>query len=96
MLEYYKEILNYVSKLVGDKESAKDIAQETFVRVMELDSNKQINRSFLYKTARNIVIDELRKNKKFSHVEFLEETFSIPKYEQPDEIVIEDNQYKNL
>ncbi|UXC29247.1 hypothetical protein N3114_11410 [Aliarcobacter butzleri] len=33
MLEYYKEILNYVSKLVGDKESAKDIAQETFVRV---------------------------------------------------------------
>ena len=96
MLEYYKEILNYVSKLVGDKESAKDIAQETFVRVMELDSNKQINCSFLYKTARNIVIDELRKNKKFSHVEFLEETFSIPKYEQPDEIVIEDNQYKNL
>ena len=26
----------------------------------------------------------------------MEETYSIPKYEQPDEIVIEDNQYKNL
>lgn len=96
MLEYYNEILNYVSKLVGDKEFAKDVAQETFTRVMELEPGKEINRSFLYKTSRNIVIDELRKKRKFSQVEFIEEVFSIPQDEQPDEIVIEDNQYQNL
>lgn len=96
MLEYYKEIVHYVFKLIGDKESAKDIAQETYVKVIELNPNKEINRSFLYKVAKNLVIDESRKNKKISNIEFQEEIFSIPKDEQPDEIAIEINQYENL
>lgn len=96
MLEYYKEIVHYVFKLIGDKESAKDITQETYVKVIELNPNKEINRSFLYKVAKNIVIDESRKNKKISNIEYQEEIFSIPKDEQPDEIAIKTNQYENL
>lgn len=96
MLEYYKEILNYVSKLVGDKESAKDIAQETFARIIELDSDKEINRSFIYKTAKNIVIDQSRKNKLIFQLEFVEDIFSIPQDEEPENIVIETNSYDNL
>lgn len=96
MLEYYKEIVHYVFKLIGDKESAKDITQETYVKVIELNPNKEINRSFLYKVAKNIVIDESRKNKKISNIEYQEEIFSISKDEQPDEIAIKTNQYENL
>ena len=96
MLVYYKDIFNFVTKLVGDKESAKDITQEAYAKCIELDSNKEINRSFLYKVAKNIVIDESRKNKKISQIEFQEEIYSIPKDEQPDEIVLETNQYENL
>ena len=96
MLVYYKDIFNFVTKLVGDKETAKDITQEAYAKCIELDSNKEINRSFLYKVAKNIVIDESRKNKKISQIEFQEEIYSIPKYEQPDEIVLETNQYENL
>ncbi|QKF68336.1 sigma factor, ECF family [Arcobacter venerupis] len=96
MLVYYKDIFNFVTKLVGDKETAKDITQEAYAKCIELDSNKEINRSFLYKVAKNIVIDESRKNKKISQIEFQEEIYSIPKDEQPDEIVLETNQYENL
>ncbi len=96
MLVYYKDIFNFVTKLVGDKEVAKDITQEAYAKCIELDSNKEINRSFLYKVAKNIVIDESRKNKKISQIEFQEEIYSIPKDEQPDEIVLETNQYENL
>mgnify|MGYP003588966001 CR=1 FL=1 len=96
MLVYYKDIFNFVTKLVGDKESAKDITQEAYAKCIELDSNKEINRSFLYKVAKNIVIDESRKNKRISQIEFHEEIYSIPKDEQPDEIVLETNQYENL
>lgn len=96
MLVYYKDIFNFVTKLVGDKETAKDITQEAYAKCIELDSNKEINRSFLYKVAKNIVIDESRKNKKISQIEFQEEIYSIPRNEQPDEIVLETNQYENL
>lgn len=96
MLVYYKDIFNFVTKLVGDKETAKDITQEAYAKCIELDSNKEINRSFLYKVAKNIVIDESRKNKKISQIEFQEEIYSIPKNEQPDEIVLETNEYENL
>lgn len=96
MLVYYKDIFNFVTKLVGDKKTAKDITQEAYAKCIELDSNKEINRSFLYKVAKNIVIDESRKNKKISQIEFQEEIYSIPKDEQPDEIVLETNQYENL
>lgn len=96
MLVYYKDIFNFVTKLVGDKETAKDITQEAYAKCIELDSNKEINRSFLYKVAKNIVIDESRKNKKISQIEFQEEIYFIPKDEQPDEIVLETNQYENL
>ena len=44
MLVYYKDIFNFVTKLVGDKESAKDITQEAYAKCIELDSNKEINR----------------------------------------------------
>lgn len=96
MLVYYKDIFNFVTKLVGDKETAKDITQEAYAKCIELDSNKEINRSFLYKVAKNIVIDESRKNKKISQIEFQEEIYSIPRNEQRDEIVLETNQYENL
>lgn len=96
MLSYYKEIIYYVFKLVGDKESAKDITQETYAKVIELDPNQEINRSFLYKVARNLVIDESRKSKKITHLEYEEEIYCIPKDEQPDEVVLQTNQYENL
>ncbi|RBQ28849.1 RNA polymerase sigma factor [Aliarcobacter vitoriensis] len=96
MTKYYKEILNYVSKLTGDAEKAKDVTQETYLRAISAEQEKDINRSFLYKTAKNIVIDYIRKRNKDNHVEFIEEIITSPKDEQPEEVVLSDNHYENI
>ena len=63
MINYYKEIFLYVKKTVLDKNVAEDITQEAFVRVIKNTSNKKIEneRAFLYRVAKNIIIDQFRK-----------------------------------
>lgn len=98
MLKYYNELIYYVQKMVGDKERAVDIIQETYTKTLE--KSKQVNikneRAFLYRVAKNIVIDESRKQKHVSYLEYEDDSYSSPKSEQPDELVLEDNHYKNL
>ena len=38
MLKYYKELVFFVQKLVGDKELAMDITQETYSKTLEKSS----------------------------------------------------------
>ncbi len=54
---------------VSDRELARDLLQETFVKVwMYVSKGKKIDnmRAFLYKTLNNLVIDEYRKKKNLS------------------------------
>lgn len=56
-------------KLGGDRELARDIAQETFLRTWEyLTLGKEVKmiRALLYKVARNLIIDHFRKKKAVS------------------------------
>ena len=91
MLHYYKELQNFVQKMVRDKEYATEVVQETYTKALEIDSKTTINnqRAFLYKIAKNIVIDEARKNKNVQKVVFEEEEHFIPKEEQPEEKVFD-------
>lgn len=91
MLRYYKELVYYVQKLIGDKEQAKEIIQETYVKTIEKSKEISIEneRAFLYKVARNIVIDQSRKDKNKEFVEYEEEEHFCSINEQPDEIVLE-------
>lgn len=91
MIKHYKNLLYYIQRMVGDKEQAIDIIQETYVKALEKANNIEIKneKAFLYKIARNIVIDQARKNQIREIVTYEEEDFSIPKNEQPDEIVLE-------
>ncbi len=77
--------------MVGDKEEAADIIQETYTKAIE--KSKQLNikneRAFLYKIARNIAIDQSRKNQRREFIVYEEDDFTIPKNEQPDEIILE-------
>jgi RNA polymerase sigma factor (sigma-70 family) len=61
---YYRELLRFLSRLVKDGDTASDIAQESYVRVLTLrDSGATISdpRGLLYRTARNLVIDTHRR-----------------------------------
>ena len=97
MLSYYKELFAYIQKLVHDKEYAKDITQETYMRTIEANSNSTIDnkRAFLYRVAKNIIIDQARKSKKNSFIDFEEEKH-ISKDEQAEELTIKLNENQVL
>ncbi|NQY23473.1 MAG: RNA polymerase sigma factor [Campylobacteraceae bacterium] len=93
MLAYYKELIYYVQRMVGDKDNAKDVVQEAYSRVIHVDNKTTISnkRAYLYKMVRNIVIDDVRKNKNIAKIAYEEEQFVIPSNEQPDELTVQDN-----
>ena len=65
---YAPELVRYIRKYTEDQAAAEDIVQETFVRGMEHGSQLEVleesqRRAWLYRTAKNICMDILRRNK---------------------------------
>lgn len=98
MVKYYNELIYYVQKLTNDKEKSTDIIQETYTKTLEKSKNSNIEneRAFLYKVARNLVIDQSRKKKKIQKIEFEEHEHSIPKTEQPEDIALNYSRKREL
>lgn len=96
MLRYYNELLYFAQKQVGDKEKAKDIIQETYSKVLEIKDRYEITneRAYLYKIAKNIVVNEALENKKIQSTEYEENSHISPTYEQPEEVLIIEDQEK--
>lgn len=61
-----KPLFQFIQRMIRDAEEAKDVLQETFIRLYKnkekLDENRNI-KSWLYQTANNLSIDLLRKKK---------------------------------
>jgi len=59
------EIFRFVYFRVFERELARDLVQETFLRAWQYESKKVVwnERALLFKIARNLVIDQQRKNK---------------------------------
>lgn len=61
---YFDALQRYVFSKIQDKDAAKDIVQDVFMRIYQtrtrLDARKSL-KSFLYKIAHNLAIDYLRK-----------------------------------
>lgn len=65
---------------VSDREKAKDLTQETFIKVWKfIQGGGEIKsvKAFVYKTANNLIIDEYRKRKTESLDELEEKGFEI-------------------
>ena len=63
---FYEELLRYCASLSGQRSTAEDLVQETYIRAMthleDLEaSSRSQRRAWLYKTARNLFIDQARK-----------------------------------
>jgi RNA polymerase sigma-70 factor (ECF subfamily) len=61
---YYRELLSFLSRKVSDRATAADLVQESYARVyaaQQTDSAVRDPRALLYKTARNLIIDQGRR-----------------------------------
>lgn len=58
-----KVVRNLVVSIVGDRETADDIVQSTFVKIWNYSYSQPIRhpKALLFKTAKNLAIDELRR-----------------------------------
>jgi len=90
MTKYYNELVYYVQRMIGDKEKSTNIIQETYLKTIEKSKTIEIKneRAFLYKVARNLVVDKVRKREKLPKVIYEEAEHFIPKKEQPKEIAL--------
>ncbi len=79
--QYHYRLLRYLSMLVGHRETAEDLFQETWVRVLEKGHQYRAQwkfESWLFSVARNLAIDFLRRRQPQSLEELLEETPGAP------------------
>lgn len=69
-------LFRFVSFRIADKEKALDIVQESYLRIWKVLLNKTPNntRAYLYRIARNLLIDEYRGKKEVASLEDLLET----------------------
>lgn len=65
---YYSRVLNFIYRFIANQESAEDLTQEVFLRVYKSAPRYEPKAQFqtwLYTIAKNICLNELRKNKAF-------------------------------
>lgn len=98
MLQYYDELLYFAQKLVGDKEKAKDIIQETYTKVLEINksSHSEIKRAYLYKMVQNLVIDKARREKVVPQITYNENEHFIQQEDFAEEIISQDQRQNKL
>lgn len=64
--KYHNQIINFIYRFIGDKAEAEDLAQEVFLRVYRSARDYAPKAKFstwLYKIAKNLVLNELRRRK---------------------------------
>ena len=87
MQHYYSRVLNFIFRFVANKELAEDLTQEVFVRVYKFGPRykpKSKFQTWLYTIAKNICLNELRKNRDL--IESLDEPAQIGNEDGPKQI----------
>jgi RNA polymerase sigma-70 factor (ECF subfamily) len=71
--EYHDPLVRYLTRRLGDRDWAEEVAQETFVRALRQET-LQNERAWLFAVATNLVRDEARKDaRRRRHLELLTE-----------------------
>lgn len=83
--DFYKEMLTYCMTLTKNRTSAEDLVQEAYIRAIThwgdlQDLNRSQRRAWLYKTARNLFIDQARKQSRETPAG--EEQLSLASFEE--------------
>jgi RNA polymerase sigma factor (sigma-70 family) len=68
--EHNAALLRFISAKIGSEQDAREIAQEAYVHLLQLDHPEAISylRAFLFKTAANLALDRLRQRGRRGHI----------------------------
>jgi RNA polymerase sigma-70 factor (ECF subfamily) len=67
MLDHQEALARYVRRFVGERDAALDVVQDVFLaayRVLRADACRPLTAGWLYKTATNLAISQLRRRKR--------------------------------
>ncbi len=97
--QHYKAVLQYTYFLVGKRDLAEDLTQDTFVKAFK--SNKKIEavdeqRAWLYAIARNTVYDHMKRKKIVQFITFGKKEYTATEYYEPEVWVETDEQNYEL
>lgn len=88
---YHRELLDFLTRQTRNRDAAADLVQESFVRVLNAQASGQAildMRALLYRTARNLVIDQHRRaaHRQHENIDALPEDQhpAAPAHLQPD------------
>src|SRR5437763_15193888 len=82
--EFHEPLVRYLTRRLGDRDWAEEVAQETFLRAMRQERVTS-ERAWLFAVASNLVRDEARKDaRRRSHLELLREQDNADEVEEAD------------
>ena len=87
--EYHQPLVRYLTRRLGDRDWAEEVAQETFLRAVKQDAITS-ERSWLFAVATNLIRDEARKDaRRRRHMELLREQAKAEEAVDPEPLTIE-------
>jgi RNA polymerase sigma factor (sigma-70 family) len=77
---YQPELIARLRRIVGCWHTAADLAQDTYLRLLRMDGSQEIShpRAFLHRTAVNLALDYLRKQKHRAPTLTLDDAVTVP------------------
>ncbi|PCJ51753.1 MAG: hypothetical protein COA79_25550 [Planctomycetota bacterium] len=87
--ELEQPLLRYAFFLVKEEEFAKDIVQDSFIKLLKQEQQPENAKAWMYTVCRNLIIDNARRAKKIIFHENYAEL--SPGYEEKDEIMEDEN-----
>jgi RNA polymerase sigma factor (sigma-70 family) len=87
--EYEKRLVGYAFQVTRDLERARDVVQETFIRLCRADIPriKDYLAPWLYRVCRNLSLDVRRKESRMSHLTDVQTESSVSDCPTPSEVV---------
>src|ERR1041385_1123529 len=81
---YHQPLVRYLTRRLGDRDWAEEVAQETFVRALKQETIMS-ERAWLFAVATNLVRDDARKDaRRRRHLELLREQAKVDDVVEPE------------
>jgi len=87
--EYHQPLVRYLTRRLGDRDWAEEVAQETFLRAVRQDAIVS-ERSWLFAVATNLIRDEARRDaRRRKHLELLRAQAQADEIVEPEPLTLE-------